>query len=96
MPHPNLTWNDHIDVIFLSANENRPFSKKIYLSPRALGSPLGYSKIHHPHNIVYQGTIANIGVHKGIQMSIYLGKGVLTCLLSNVVKKVGVRGCISW
>ena len=24
-------------------------------------------------------------------MSIYLGKGVLTCLLSNVVKKVGVR-----
>ena len=29
-------------------------------------------------------------------MSIYPGKGGLTCLLSNLVKKVGVRGCISW
>ena len=28
-------------------------------------------------------------------MSIYPGKGGLTCLLSNVVKKVGVRGCIN-
>ena len=34
--------------------------------------------------------IAIIGVHKEIQMSIYPGKGGLTCLLSNVVKKVSV------
>ena len=27
-------------------------------------------------------------------MSIYPGKDGLTCLLSNVVKKIGVRGCI--
>ena len=46
--------------------------------------------------LFHQGKIATIGVHKGIQMSIYLGQGVLTCLLSNVVKKVGVRGYISW
>ena len=59
---------------------------------RALGSH--YGKIHHPHNIVL--SIAIIGVLKGIQMSIYPGKVVLTCLLSNVVKKVGVRDCISW
>ena len=29
-------------------------------------------------------------------MSIYPGKGVSTRLLSNVVKKDGVRGSISW
>ena len=35
-----------------------------------------------------------LGNHYGkIQMSSYLGNGVLTCLLSNVVRKVGVRGC---
>ena len=33
---------------------------------------------------------------KEIQMSVYLGIGVLTFLLSNVVKKVYVLGCISW
>ena len=37
--------------------------------------------------LFYQGKIAIIGVHKGIQMSIYLDKGVSTCLLSNVVRK---------
>ena len=46
--------------------------------------------------LFYQGKIAIIGVLKVIQMSIYPSKGVLTCLLSDVVKKVGVRGCISW
>ena len=46
--------------------------------------------------LLYQGKIAIIGVHKEIQMSIYPGKGGLTCLLSNLVKKVGVRGHISW
>ena len=44
----------------------------------------------------YQSKIAIIGVQKEIQMSIYTGKGGLTCLLSNLVKKVGVRGRISW
>ena len=34
--------------------------------------------------------------NKEIQMSVYLGIGVLTFLLSNVVKKVYVLGCISW
>ena len=53
-------------------------------------------KIRHQHNIVYQGKIAIIGVHKKIQVSIYPGKGGLTCLLSNEVKKVSVRGGISW
>ena len=42
----------------------------------------------------YQGKIAIIGVHN--EMSIYSGKGGLTCLLSKVVKKVSVRGCSSW
>ena len=31
-----------------------------------------------------------------IQMSIYPGKGGVTSMLSNVVKKGSVRGCISW
>ena len=61
---------------------------------RTLGSH--YAKYTTRITLFYQGKIAIIGVHKGIQMSIYLGKGVLPCLLSNVVKTVGVRGCISW
>ena len=44
----------------------------------------------------YQGKIAIIGVHKEIKMFCYPSKGGLTCLLSNVAKKVGVPGCISW
>ena len=67
------------------------------LVPLSVGRALGshYGKIHHI-TLFYQGKITNIGVHKEIQMSVYLGKGGLTRLLSNVVKKVGVRGCISW
>ena len=57
---------------------------------RALGSH--YAKYATRITLFYQGEIAIIGVHKEIQMSINPGKGGLTCLLSNVVKKVGVRG----
>ena len=59
---------------------------------RALGSH--YAKYATRITLFYQGKIAIIGAHKEIQMSIYPGKGGLTCVLSKVVKKVGVRGCI--
>ena len=55
-----------------------------------------YPKYATCKTLFYQGKIAIVEVHKEIQMSIYPGKGGLTCLLSNLVKKVGVRGCISW
>ena len=58
----------------------------------ALGSH--YAKYATGITLFYQGKITIIGVYKEIQMSIYSGKGGLTCLLYNVVKKVGVRGCI--
>ena len=61
---------------------------------RALGSH--YAKYATCITLFYQGKIAIIGVHKQIQMSIYPVKGGLTCLLSKVVEKVSVRGCISW
>ena len=66
--------------------------------PSSVGRALGshYAKNDTRVTLFYQGKIAIIGVNKGIQMSIYPGKGALTCLLSNVVKKVGVHGCISW
>ena len=68
------------------------------LTSKLTGPALGS---HYPQcttrmTLFYQGKIAIIGVHKEIQMSIYPGKGGLTCLLSNLVKKVGVRGRISW
>ena len=70
----------------------------IRLVPSSVGRALGshYAKNATRITLFYQGKIAIIGVHKEIQMSIYPGKGGLTCLLSNLVKKVGVRGCISW
>ena len=61
---------------------------------RALGSH--YAKYATRITLFYQCKITIFGVLKQIQMSIYPGKGGLTCLLSNVIKKVGVRGCISW
>ena len=71
-------------------------------SPIPVGQALGshYGKKDHPHNIVLS-VILKVKIQlleftKGNQMSIYPGKSVLTCLLSNVVKKVGVHGCISW
>ena len=68
------------------------------LVPSSVGRALGshYAKYATCTTLFYQGKIAIIGVHKEIQMSIYPSKGGLTCLLSNVVKQVGVRGCISW
>ena len=66
--------------------------------PSSVGRAFGshYAKNDTRITLFYPGKIAVIGVNKGIQMSIYPGKGGLTCLLSNVVEKVGVRGCISW
>ena len=59
-----------------------------------IGQPLRQNT--PPVTLFYQGKIAIIGVHKEIQMAIYPGKGVLTYLLFNVVKKVSAHGCISW
>ena len=66
--------------------------------PPSVGWALGshYAKYATCITLFYQGKIAIIGVHIQIQMSIYPGKGGLTCLLSNVVEKVSFRGCISW
>ena len=63
--------------------------------PSSVGRALGshYAKYATCITLFYQGKIAIIGVHKEIQMSSYPGKGGLTCLLSNVFKKVGVCGC---
>ena len=68
------------------------------LVPSSVGRALGsqYAKYATRITLFCQGKIIIIGVHKEIQMSIYPSKGGLTCLLSNLVKKVGVRGCISW
>ena len=67
-------------------------------SPLSVGRALGshYAKYATHITLFYQGKIAIIGVHKQIQMSIYPSMGGLTCLLSNVVEKVSVLGCISW
>ena len=68
------------------------------LTSKLTGPVLGshYPQCTTSMTFFYQGKIAIIGVHKEIQMSIYPGKGGLTYLLSNLVKKVGVRGRISW
>ena len=70
----------------------------VRLVPSSVGWALGshYAKYATRITLFCQGKIAIIAVHKEIQMCIYPGKSGLTCLLSNVVKKVGVRGCISW
>ena len=78
--------------------KTKPQNKQMHrLVPSSVGRALGshYAKYATRITLFYQGKIAIIGVYKEIQMSIYPGKGSLTCLLSNVVKKVGVRGCIS-
>ena len=72
----------------------RPQLTSSELVGQALGSH--YAKYTTRITLFYQGKIAIIGVHKEIQMSIYPGKGGSICLMSNLVKKVGVRGCISW
>ena len=68
--------------------------------PTSVGRALDshYAKYATRITLFYQGKIAMSGVHKQIQMAIYPSKGGLTRLLSNVVEKVGVRGCIrpSW
>ena len=58
-------------------------------APPSVGRALGshYAKYATHITLFYQGKIAIIGVHKQIQMSIYPGKGGLTCLLSNVLRK---------
>ena len=61
------------------------------LTGPGFGQPL--PTMHHPHDIVFIKVKLQL---LEIQMSIYPGKGGLTCLLSNLVKKVGVRGRISW
>ena len=62
------------------------------VSRTGIGQPL--RKIATRITLFYKGKIAIILVHKQIQMEIYPGKGGLTCLLSNVVEKVSVCGCI--
>ena len=65
-------------------------------SPPSVGQALGshYGKYATGITLFYQGKIAIIVVLKQIEISIYPGKGGLTCLLSNVVEKVSVHGCI--
>ena len=86
LPHINVNYEDVLALDWCP----RP-----HLTGRpGIGQPLR-EKYTTRITLFYQGKIAIIGVHKGNQMPIYPGKGVLTCLLCNVVKKVGVRGCIS-
>ena len=72
--------------------------EELRLVPSSVGRALGshYAKYATRITLFSQGKIAIIRVHKEIQMSIYSGKDGLTCLLSHVVKKGGVHGCISW
>ena len=74
------------------------FCLRSRLVPSSVGQALDshYAQYATHITLFYQGKIAITGVNKEIQMSTYPSKGGLTCLLSNVVKKVGVRGCISW
>ena len=70
------------------------------LVPSSVGRALSshYAKYATHITLFNQGKLTIIGVHKEIQMFIYSSKGGITCLLSNVFKKVSVHtcNCISW
>ena len=89
----HLRWRNH-ELMSYAARNLASHRLVPSLVGRALGSH--YPKYATCKTLFYQGKIAIVEVHKEIQMSIYPGKGGSTCLLSNLVKKVGVRGCISW